>query len=91
MDTTQIVSRDPELMGGELVFSGTRVPVKTLVDYLKAGDGLEEFLDEFPTVARYQAVGYLEISVEAVDQNLCCERSARSGAVSPVKPSRAKT
>lgn len=67
MDTKDIVSRDPEVMGGELVFAGTRVPVQALVDYLKAGHALEIFLDDFPTVGRDQAEGYLQASVGAVD------------------------
>ena len=47
-----IVHRDPEILGGTPVFVGTRVPVKTLFDYLEAGDSLEVFLDEFPSVSR---------------------------------------
>ena len=69
MDATKkkIVSRDPEVMSGELVFAGTRVEVKTLVDYLKAGHPLDEFLDDFPTVSREQAGGYLQATLEAAD------------------------
>ena len=67
MDATKIVSRDPEVMSGELVFAGTRVEVKTLVDYLKAGHPLDEFLDDFPTVSREQAEGYLQATLEAAD------------------------
>jgi uncharacterized protein (DUF433 family) len=63
MEEGRIVSRDPEVMGGELVFAGTRVEVKTLVDYLKAGHTLDGFLDDFPTVSREQAEGYLEMSL----------------------------
>ncbi len=63
MDAQQIVSRD--WMGGELVFAGTRVPVRSLVDYLKAGRTTEAFLEEFPTVGRDQAEGYLELAAEA--------------------------
>lgn len=66
-EQTKIVSRNPEVMSGELVFAGTRVEVKTLVDYLKAGHPLDEFLDDFPTVSREQAEGYLQMSLEAVD------------------------
>lgn len=65
-EQTKIVSRDPEIMSGELVFAGTRVEVKTLVDYLKSGHPLNEFLDDFPTVSREQAEGYLQMSLEAV-------------------------
>jgi uncharacterized protein (DUF433 family) len=46
-------------MGGVPVFRGTRVPVKTLFDYLKAGDNLAEFLDDFPTVSQEQALSVL--------------------------------
>ncbi len=63
MEEGKIVSRDPEVMSGELVFAGTRVEVKTLVDYLKAGHTLDGFLDDFPTVSREQAEGYLEMSL----------------------------
>ena len=54
------VSIDPELMGGTPVFSGTRVPVKTLVEYLEAGDTIDEFLEGFPTVSRMQVTRFLE-------------------------------
>jgi len=48
------------------VFTGTRVPVKNLIDYLEAGDSLEEFLDDFPSVSREQAVAALELAKEAL-------------------------
>lgn len=67
MDTRQIVSRDPEVVSGELVFAGTRVPVKNLIDYLSAGDTLGTFLEDFPTVAREQAEGYLQMTLDAAD------------------------
>ena len=51
-----IVQSDPEILGGTPVFRGTRVPVKNLLDYLAAGDTLDQFLDDFPTVERQQAV-----------------------------------
>ena len=57
-------------MGGELVFAGTRVEVKTLVDYLKAGHPLGGFLDDFRTVGRGQAVAYLEIATRAMEESL---------------------
>ena len=62
----QVVQSDPEIMGGELVFAGTRVPVYNLFDYLEAGDSLEELLEQFPSVTRDQAVGALELAREAV-------------------------
>ena len=55
-----VVSQDPEILGGEPVFSGTRVPVKSLFDHLKAGDSIEEFLVGFPSVKREQVVALLE-------------------------------
>lgn len=65
-----IVSRDPEVLNGDLVFAGTRVPVKNLVDYLAAGDTLEEFLDDFPGVSRHQAEGYLRTSLRASEESV---------------------
>ena len=57
-----IVQVDPEILGGTPVFRGTRVPVKNLLDYLAAGDTLDQFLDDFPTVERQQAVAALELA-----------------------------
>jgi uncharacterized protein (DUF433 family) len=51
-----VVHSDPEIMGGTPVFIGTRVPLQTLLDYIHAGDPLDEFLDDFPSVSRAQAV-----------------------------------
>ena len=53
-------SRDPDVLGGELVFTGTRVPVRSLFDHLEAGDALADFLDGFPSVSRDQAIAALE-------------------------------
>lgn len=55
-----IVSISAKVLGGEPVFAGTRVPVKTMLDYLEAGDALDLFLYDFPTVSRHQAVAVLE-------------------------------
>lgn len=52
----QIICRDPEIMGGTPVFCGTRVPVQTLLDYLEAGDSIDEFLKGFPSVTRAQVI-----------------------------------
>lgn len=60
MKLDQIVHSDPEIMSGEPVFVSTRVPVRNLLDYLEGGDSLEEFLDNFPSVSREQAVAFLE-------------------------------
>lgn len=54
------IHSDPEIMGGTPVFAGTRVPLQTLFDYLRAGDPLDDFLNDFPTVSRRQAVAVLE-------------------------------
>jgi uncharacterized protein (DUF433 family) len=51
---------DPEMMGGELVVNGTRVPVQALIDTLRAGRTLDEFLEHFPTVERAQAVEFFQ-------------------------------
>ena len=61
-----VVHRDPEILGGTPVFVGTRVPVKILFDYLEAGDSLEVFLDQFPSVSREQAVALLERAREVL-------------------------
>lgn len=55
-----VLHSDPEIMGGTPVFRGTRVPVQTLLDYLEAGHSLAEFLDDFPSVTREQAIAVLE-------------------------------
>ena len=57
-----IVSVSPDVMSGAPVFRGTRVPIKNLLDYLAAGDSLDEFLDQFPTVKREQAVALIELA-----------------------------
>ena len=62
VELTQVVSRDPEVHSGDLVFSGTRVPVETLVAYLISGSSIEEFLLDFPTVERWQVQSYLAFS-----------------------------
>jgi uncharacterized protein (DUF433 family) len=62
----EVIHRDPEILSGEPVFVGTRVPLRNLFDYLEAGDSLEVFLDEFPDVTKEQAVAALELAREAV-------------------------
>ena len=61
-----VVHSDSEILGGTPVFRGTRVPLKNLVDYLAAGDTLDEFLDHFPSVKREQAMAVLEIAAKEV-------------------------
>lgn len=55
-----VIHSDPEILGGTPVFVGTRVPVRALIDYFEGGHSLTEFLDDFPTVKREQAVAALE-------------------------------
>ena len=57
---TQLITVDPEIHSGTPVFRGTRVPIKTLFDHLEAGDSLDVFLDDFPSVSRDLAVAVLE-------------------------------
>ncbi|HEV8544292.1 MAG TPA: DUF433 domain-containing protein [Verrucomicrobiae bacterium] len=57
---SDLVTVDPEIMSGEPVFKGARVPVRNLVDYLSGGHSLEDFLEGFPGVARSQTVAFLE-------------------------------
>ncbi len=56
------IERNSDILGGTPVFRGTRVPAQTLIDYLEGGHSLEEFLDDFPTVDREQAIGVLELT-----------------------------
>ncbi|MCT7988775.1 DUF433 domain-containing protein [Laspinema olomoucense] len=62
--TVPVIHSDPDILGGTPVFVGTRVPMKTLLDYLEAGKPLDEFLDHFPSVSREQAVATLEVAKE---------------------------
>ncbi len=57
--TSPIIHSDPEILGGTPVFAGTRVPLRALLDYLEAGDSLTEFLEDFPSVTREQAIAAL--------------------------------
>jgi uncharacterized protein (DUF433 family) len=60
LKNSPIISASPEIMGGTPVFTGTRVPAQTLLDYLKAGESIDDFLDGFPTVTREQVIALLE-------------------------------
>jgi uncharacterized protein (DUF433 family) len=64
------VVRDPEILGGTPVFSGTRVPFQNLLDYLEGGETLDEFLDDFPTVTREAAIAALEQAKTLLVENL---------------------
>lgn len=59
MDIRELITIDNEILGGQTVFKGTRVPVESLFDHLEAGISLNEFLDDFPTVEKKQAVALL--------------------------------
>jgi len=60
--TSNVIHSDPEILSGTPVFVGTRVPVRSLLDYLEAGDSIDEFLTDFPSVTRAQAVAALELA-----------------------------
>ncbi len=62
MEVKAVVHSDPEILGGTPVFVGTRVPVRSLFDYLQAGDALEELLRQFPSVKRDQAIAALDLA-----------------------------
>jgi len=66
MSVHEIISSDPEVQGGAVVFAGTRVPLKNFIDYLEAGDSIEVFLEDFPSVTREQAIAALELAKEAL-------------------------
>jgi uncharacterized protein (DUF433 family) len=61
-EMSQTIHSDPEILGGTPVFVGTRVPVKSLFDYLEGGDTLDEFLRQFPSVSREQAIAVLDLA-----------------------------
>ncbi|HKP12116.1 MAG TPA: DUF433 domain-containing protein [Blastocatellia bacterium] len=66
MKPTELIESDPEKLSGTPVFWGTRVPIQNLFDSLESGESLDEFLDQFPTVTREQALGVLEASKESL-------------------------
>lgn len=66
MRRQDILHSDPEILGGTTVFVGTRVPVQNLLDYLRGGDTLDEFLEDFPSVTRQQAEAALDLAQEAL-------------------------
>ena len=61
-ELSQIVHSDPDILGGTPVFVGTRVPVRSLFDYLEGGETLSEFLRQFPSVSREQAIAVLDLA-----------------------------
>jgi len=66
MELAQVFHRDPEIMGGTPVFTGTRVPVQNLVDYLEGGESIDDFLTGFPTVKREQVIAFIEAAKETL-------------------------
>ena len=66
MAATPLITTSPDRLGGTPVFAGTRVPVQSLIDYLEAGDSLDEFLEQFPSVTRDHAVAVLELAKQAL-------------------------
>jgi len=63
---TGITHRDPDILSGVTVFVGTRIPVRSLFDYLEGGDTLEEFLRQFPSVKYEQAIAVLDVAYETI-------------------------
>ena len=68
--TDALIVRNAAILGGTPVFSGTRVPVRILIEHLEAGDRLDDFLDSYPTVSRHQAVGVLKRLKTILGDNL---------------------
>ena len=66
MNINNFIQKSNEILGGTPVFKGTRVPIKNLIDYLEAGERIDDFLDDFPTVSKEQATGVLEIMKEVI-------------------------
>ncbi|MCH8165915.1 MAG: DUF433 domain-containing protein [Planctomycetes bacterium] len=66
MTKDQLIQSSKNVLGGTPVFAGTRVPVQTFIDYLEGGDRLDDFLDDFPTVSRAQALSALELAKKAL-------------------------
>jgi len=63
---SDVIQRDPEILNGTPTFKGTRVPLKNLFDYLEAGDSVDDFIDDFPSVSKLQALRLLgELKEEA--------------------------
>lgn len=67
--TDALIDRNPEILGGTPVFAGTRVPVRVLLEHLEAGDRLDDFLDDFPSVSREHAMTVLECAVDELVGN----------------------
>ena len=68
---TAMIHSDPEILGGTPVFAGTRVPFRALIDYLGGGQPLADFLEDFPSVTRDQAVAALQLAAQALVVDAC--------------------
>lgn len=64
--TDSVISRDPNVLGGAPVFAGTRVPVRILLEHFEAGDSLDDFLENYPSVTREQAIQLIELAIRQV-------------------------
>lgn len=73
MDVRAFITIDPDILGGQPVFKGTRVPIESLFDHLEAGVPLDEFLDDFPTVSKEQAIALLNIANKLVNSKNVAE------------------
>ncbi|MDE0146013.1 MAG: DUF433 domain-containing protein [Nitrospira sp.] len=65
----KLINKDPEILGGTPVFSGTRVPIRILIEYLEAGDRLDDFLENYPTVSRNQVIEVLKRAKAVLARN----------------------
>jgi len=78
IDRARVIHSDPEILSGTPVFVGTRVPAQSLFEHLESGDSLDDFLRDFPSVTRAQAVAALDLAREALLTNdRCGARSSR--------------
>ena len=68
MKLKQVINRNPDILGGTLIFAGTRVPVQALIDSLKGGNSLDDFLEGFPSVSREQAIAFLEMALTSIEK-----------------------
>ena len=66
VESRSVVHSDPEISGGTPVFRGTRVPVQSLFDYLEGGETIEQFLDQFPSVSKEQALAALDLARDSI-------------------------
>lgn len=78
METDEIISKDKHVHSGDLVFSGTRVPISRIVAYLKKGYTLDRFLEGFPSVRREQAEAFLDFALQQAEKNLEAKADARA-------------